>query len=564
MSTSSNDTNDGKDSQECQSKLVSSTALRHYSNVLPKKGKPTPGKEWTVYAAIVATHNSNDNGNAHNAWVVSCATGSKCTAVNSALSSFSNVDIPPCANSSNGENLCRECCCQEQMKGLVLHDSHAEVLARRGLLRVLWREIHRDLNGTDVGDESSKLLLQRITTCTEDEPKRVSYDLKAGIQLHLYISDSPCGDASIYDISPEYNVSKGGGDNDNLNFTGAKIIVPSTSAKEASDNFTPCGDSDTNNGDAGVPVNQNNVCIARERHQITSALRLKSGRSNLPNHLRSSSMSCSDKICKWIVLGLQGSGIISSFLLNPIFLRSVVVSRDERANVQSQLEALKRALVERSNQANEMVSKYHQCKALIPNLHICNEVYPQGKAAAEKDVHDRATSDDQQGASKKRKLGDGSTRSPISQPMAKTQISPIGISINWQTTCQPNSNGTVDVEQTVGAKGIKQGKKPKRIGDVLKCSSRLSRHQLFQDALSCIHSLNRKRIILKNLNQSTLKEFLLEQDVGTVNYQKAKLLLSESDVRKVKAAILKELPSPLAGWVSNSDDHDFQCHANYI
>jgi len=38
------------------SQLVARTALDHYHNVLPlNKGKPQPGKEWTVYSAIVAT-----------------------------------------------------------------------------------------------------------------------------------------------------------------------------------------------------------------------------------------------------------------------------------------------------------------------------------------------------------------------------------------------------------------------------------------------------------------------------------------------------------------------------
>ena len=91
--------------QECQlSQLVAQTALDHYHKVLPlNKGKPQPGKEWTVYSAIVATKRNSrrsiieenetcqrkscidDDDDDKNpsriaeesnlAWVVSCATG---------------------------------------------------------------------------------------------------------------------------------------------------------------------------------------------------------------------------------------------------------------------------------------------------------------------------------------------------------------------------------------------------------------------------------------------------------------------------------------------------------
>ena len=96
--------------------------------------------------------------------------------------------------------------------------------------------------------------------------------------------------------------------------------------------------------------NNSSISIAREKTQITSALRLKSGRSNLPSHLRSVSMSCSDKICKWMVLGLQGHGILNYFLSKPIMLSSVVVSHDIRAKISSQKEALERALLQRALQ----------------------------------------------------------------------------------------------------------------------------------------------------------------------------------------------------------------------
>lgn len=75
--------------------------------------------------------------------------------------------------------------------------------------------------------------------------------VKDTVSFHLYMSDSPCGDASIFS------------DGNNLTFTGAK---PTFGWKE--------------------------------KTQQTGVLRTKSGRSDIPVSHRSTSMSCSDKIAR--------------------------------------------------------------------------------------------------------------------------------------------------------------------------------------------------------------------------------------------------------------------------
>ncbi|CAN0229489.1 unnamed protein product, partial [Hapterophycus canaliculatus] len=62
--------------------------------------------------------------------------------------------------------------------GSVVHDSHAEVLARRALLLRLWKELRLRAPGDGGGGGG--------------------WRLKTHLRLHLYISDAPCGDASIY------------------------------------------------------------------------------------------------------------------------------------------------------------------------------------------------------------------------------------------------------------------------------------------------------------------------------------------------------------------------------
>ena len=649
--------------EETKCSLIAKTALEHYRDVLPKKGKPTPGKEWTVYAAIVATsqnhtnetdENNNDGKNdankAHaNAWVVSCATGTKCTAVNSAISSnFSKVEIPPCSIGTENSAIRNECitsCCQNQTKGLILHDSHAEILARRGLIRVLWDEIYHHLNelssqkcsdGSNASVSQCNLksqecrLLNRLVTITKgNELNEISFLLKEGIQLHLYISDNPCGDASIYELSPEYRSSEGGEDlqkgngnntNGNLNFTGAKIIMPlarneakrsnlDTAFKKA-DNFTLCSESaNTNEASNTEQITVASTRIARERSQVTSAMRLKSGRSNLPSHLRSSSHSCSDKICKWIVLGIQGTSAISSFLAAPLYLRSIVVSRDERAAMdveihdslnikdiyQTQREALERALIVRAKQAKEVICKVYPKVsrdwkvANLPEIHICALIFPEGKSISEKYMHNTCKSN----LIKKRKFEDGTPNGNTYETKQKKTrtLSPIGMSINWQiqssndlNVCKSGKN--VELEQTVGAKGIKQGKKLKQVGDVKSCASRLSRHLLFEHSLNCMSLLDSLMMIPSrtdlqasnasstDLLESTLtRQELFRQQLtcatknkknensNIVGYQRMKEMFSDDELRRFKRVLFTDEESPLAGWMRTKDDHDFQYHA---
>ncbi len=76
----------------------------HFENVLIKKGKPQKNKEWTIIAAIVVHDLVTDS-----LRLVSMGTGSKC--------------IGQGKMSATGD---------------VLHDSHAEIMARRGFVRYLY------------------------------------------------------------------------------------------------------------------------------------------------------------------------------------------------------------------------------------------------------------------------------------------------------------------------------------------------------------------------------------------------------------------------------------------
>ncbi len=56
-------------------------------------------------------------------------------------------------------------------------------------------------------------------------------------------------------------------------------------------------------------------------YHTPGALRTKPGRGD-----PTISMSCSDKIAKWLVLGLQGS-LLANFFTEPIYLDGIIIAR---------------------------------------------------------------------------------------------------------------------------------------------------------------------------------------------------------------------------------------------
>ncbi len=504
--------------------------------------------------------------------------------------------------------MCEAKCCEEQIRGLVLHDSHAEVLARRGLINVLWDEIiyHLKYRGESGYEERAQKGLLRIIPDQNDIKNNVErakedgsqnsgnvcFELKENIQLHLYISDSPCGDASIYNISSKYasntnNENENENENENgLNFTGAKIIVPEGD-KVDTDNFSQCSSSNSK-PQVGIldAESVSNLRIVREKIQITSALRIKSGRSNIPEHLRSSSMSCSDKICKWIITGVQGCGALARLLPKCIRLSSVVVSRDPRveegdiaSNLDSQLCALKRALISRAEDAISALNsssmddcKYNKIDLKLPDVAICDHIFHAGKAVMDKQRIDelntslidsttvvatlKVPEDDEEIKSaavqvkNKRKADSGSCHRERECKRQKGQkLASCGISLNWQNNVflQTKSNRRNDIEQTVGAKGIVQRKKPKCLDDVMKCSSRLSRYSLWKKIFEAL-----------TLSKLLTSEFSPGQKM--ISYQRTKEMYAPPDIRKLMHRVLCDTRNPLKGWVKNSAETDFYPH----
>ncbi|CAF3662694.1 unnamed protein product [Rotaria socialis] len=220
--------------------------------------------------------------------------------------------------------------------GQKLNDCHAEILARRCLMRYCYEQLKLLLV-----ENSNESIFEKINNANR-------YKLKASISFHLYISTAPCGDSRIF--SPE------------------EISSERTSF---------------------LNVNQNSLRKSRgllrrkiELSEGTIPVSAKSMYQHIQKwdetlaHEQLSTMSCSDKLCRWNFIGLQGA--LLSTLIDPIYYTSVIIGSLYHR------EHIRRALFSRiEHKVNHIPAPYGLRKPFISDissLELRNKTRPSNYA----------------------------------------------------------------------------------------------------------------------------------------------------------------------------------------
>ena len=223
----------------------------------------------------------------------------------------------------------------EESYGKRIRDCHAEVLARRAFRRQVSLEILSDLqsishnnnnqftasDSKEEGDMKSKYIpiLERVQ---DHETNSIQYRLKSNVTLHFYTSSAPCGNATL------------------KKFT--KMEKEKFNDKLGQDEWptqkhTPIAAHSLRLGQFALLVKKDGSIIQPDdaTADLSSTNKKWPCRTNdnwcppscsITNFNKGTIHSCSDKLCRWNCLGLQGS-LLMPMLDKPLYMKTLTVGR---------------------------------------------------------------------------------------------------------------------------------------------------------------------------------------------------------------------------------------------